>query len=64
MPANSREFPQRDVIIVGGGYGALCAALALHRVSPPAEANVPPYRILDTDVSDSLSKVNVGDCVQ
>ncbi|CAL5228140.1 g11219 [Coccomyxa viridis] len=26
------KFPERDVIIVGGGYGALSAALALHRV--------------------------------
>lgn len=30
----SAALPQRDVIIVGGGYGALSAAVALHRVSP------------------------------
>ena len=34
MSANVHDFPQRDVIIVGGGYGALSAALALHRVKP------------------------------
>ncbi|CAK0785681.1 hypothetical protein CVIRNUC_008892 [Coccomyxa viridis] len=35
MPQAASGFPIREVVIVGGGYGALAAALALHKVGIP-----------------------------